>query len=161
MSSDPYLSYRWVNARRSMDQFFKMAVTEEFDGNATVDEAIAKLGLKSQYDMIPGMVVPLMPHQSIGVAWMLEKEASKLKGGALSDEMGLGKVCDIQYTIAVSDCRFIRPFKCRFQICVLCVQPLICFKDCLDGEKSLNRSIMQDESCHCPCCIARPMEARD
>ncbi|KAF8340920.1 SNF2 family N-terminal domain-containing protein [Amanita rubescens] len=68
-----------------------MAVTEEFDGNATVDEAIAKLGLKSQYEMIPGMVVPLMPHQSIGVAWMLEKEASKLKGGALSDEMGLGK----------------------------------------------------------------------
>lgn len=72
-----------------------MAVTEQFDGNATVDDAVAKLGLKSQYDMIPGMVVPLMPHQTIGVAWMLEKEASKLKGGALSDEMGLGKVCVI------------------------------------------------------------------
>lgn len=78
-----------------MDQFFSMAVTEQFDGNATVDDAVAKLGLKSQYDMIPGMVVPLMPHQTIGVAWMLEKEASKLKGGALSDEMGLGKVCVI------------------------------------------------------------------
>jgi hypothetical protein len=144
-----------------MDQFFKMAVTEEFDGNATVDEAIAKLGLKSQYDMIPGMVVPLMPHQSIGVAWMLEKEASKLKGGALSDEMGLGKVCNIHYTFAVSDCRLIRPFKCESRILVLYVQPLIRFKDCLDGEKSRNRSIMQDESCHCSCCIARPVEARD
>ena len=32
-----------------------------------------------------------MPHQAIGVAWMLEKE-KKLGGGILADEMGLGKV---------------------------------------------------------------------
>ena len=35
----------------------------------------------------------LMPHQVIGVAWMLDKEQGPLKGGILSDEMGLGKVC--------------------------------------------------------------------
>ncbi|KAF8633893.1 hypothetical protein AX15_001196 [Amanita polypyramis BW_CC] len=76
---------------KDMDQFLDMACTEQFDGNATVGEALAKLGLRSQHDLIPGMAVPLMPHQIIGVAWMLDKEASKLKGGALGDEMGLGK----------------------------------------------------------------------
>jgi SNF2 family DNA or RNA helicase len=96
-----------------MDQFLNMAVAEQFDGNATVDQAVAKLGLKSQYDLIPGMAVPLMPHQSIGVAWMLEKEASKLKGGALSDEMGLGKVCGITYALTTSDLRR-RLFRCEF-----------------------------------------------
>ena len=40
-----------------------------------------------------------MPHQTIGVAWMIDKEASKLKGGALSDEMGLGKVCEMLYIL--------------------------------------------------------------
>lgn len=38
------------------------------------------------------MEVALMPHQTIGVAWMLEKERSMLKGGCLGDDMGLGKV---------------------------------------------------------------------
>lgn len=32
-----------------------------------------------------------MPHQTIGVAWMLDKEKSSDKGGCMSDEMGLGK----------------------------------------------------------------------
>ncbi|KAF9465092.1 SNF2 family N-terminal domain-containing protein [Collybia nuda] len=64
---------------------------EQFDGNASVDQALEKLGLRSQYDLIPGMEVALMPHQTIGVAWMLEKEQSSLKGGCLGDDMGLGK----------------------------------------------------------------------
>ena len=33
-----------------------------------------------------------MAHQILGVAWMIEKEQSFLKGGCLADEMGLGKV---------------------------------------------------------------------
>lgn len=65
---------------------------EQFDGNASVDQALVKLGLRSQYDLLPGMEVALMPHQTIGVAWMLEKEQSTLKGGCLGDDMGLGKV---------------------------------------------------------------------
>ena len=65
--------------------------SEHFDGNTTVEKAFKQLGLKTQYDMLPGMEVALMPHQTIGVAWMVDKE-TKMKGGALSDEMGLGKV---------------------------------------------------------------------
>jgi len=33
-----------------------------------------------------------MPHQTIGAAWMLDKELSYFKGGCLGDDMGLGKV---------------------------------------------------------------------
>lgn len=64
--------------------------SEHFDGNTTVEKAFKQLGLKTQYDMLPGMAVALMPHQTIGVSWMIDKEEN-LKGGALSDEMGLGK----------------------------------------------------------------------
>lgn len=41
------------------------------------------------------MEVALMPHQTIGVAWMVDKEHSTLKAGCLGDDMGLGKVCHI------------------------------------------------------------------
>ena len=64
---------------------------ESFDGNASVEEALAKLGLKELYTPLPGMQVALMPHQAIGVAWMLEKERGEQQGGILADEMGLGK----------------------------------------------------------------------
>ena len=37
------------------------------------------------------MKVALMRHQAIGVAWMLEKERGRHKGGILADDMGLGK----------------------------------------------------------------------
>ncbi|KAL0578872.1 hypothetical protein V5O48_003105, partial [Marasmius crinis-equi] len=64
---------------------------EQFDGSATVEQALEKLGLPSIYTPLPNMEVALMPHQAIGVAWMLEKERGYLKGGCLADEMGLGK----------------------------------------------------------------------
>lgn len=41
-------------------------------GNVTVDAAVKKLGLKDQHSCVPGMIVSLMPHQFIGVSWMLE-----------------------------------------------------------------------------------------
>ncbi|KAJ3805241.1 SNF2 family N-terminal domain-containing protein [Lentinula lateritia] len=65
--------------------------SESFDHNATVEAALNKLGLPTLATPLPGMEVALMPHQVIGVAWMLEKENSNLKGGCLADEMGLGK----------------------------------------------------------------------
>lgn len=65
---------------------------EVFDGNERVDDALRYLGLKNLNDLIPGMEVPLMPHQAMGTRWMLEKERSDYQGGCLADEMGLGKV---------------------------------------------------------------------
>jgi len=57
-----------------------------------VNNALAKLGLRDLAAPLPGMSITLMPHQAIGVAWMLEKERGPNKGGCLCDEMGLGKV---------------------------------------------------------------------
>ncbi|KIK40408.1 hypothetical protein CY34DRAFT_807271 [Suillus luteus UH-Slu-Lm8-n1] len=68
---------------------------EQFDGNASVDKALEKLGLKSLYDLLPGMAISLLAHQIIGVAWALEREKCSDKGGCLSDEMGLGKTVQI------------------------------------------------------------------
>ncbi|KAF5390137.1 hypothetical protein D9757_003784 [Collybiopsis confluens] len=68
---------------------------ETFDHNATVDEALKKLGLSSLYALLPGMEVALMAHQAIGVAWLVEKERSFFRGGLLADEMGLGKTVQI------------------------------------------------------------------
>lgn len=65
---------------------------EQFDGNASLDKALEKLNLPALYQPLPGMEVALMPHQAIGVAWMLEKEKGVNKGGCMADEMGLGKV---------------------------------------------------------------------
>ncbi|KAG1775699.1 hypothetical protein EV702DRAFT_1234778 [Suillus placidus] len=42
---------------------------EQFDGNASVDKALEKLGLKSLYDFLTGMAISLLAHQIIGVAW--------------------------------------------------------------------------------------------
>lgn len=36
-----------------------------------------------------------MPHQVIGVSWMVEKEAGKACGGILGDDMGLGKTVQL------------------------------------------------------------------
>ena len=81
-----------------------------FDGNATVEQALEKLGLQTQYDLLPGMEVALMPHQTIGVAWMLEKEKSSYKGGSLGDDMGLGKVC-IPASTSPLGLMHLRPFR--------------------------------------------------
>lgn len=57
-----------------------------------MDKALAYLGLQHLDEKLPGMDISLMPHQVMGVAWMIEKEKSGIKGGCLADEMGLGKV---------------------------------------------------------------------
>lgn len=71
-----------------------LSKADEFDGDAEVGNALNKLGVAGLCKQLPGMQVALMPHQAIGVGWMLEKEKGKLKGGCLADEMGLGKVRD-------------------------------------------------------------------
>ncbi|KAL1695226.1 SNF2 family N-terminal domain-containing protein [Schizophyllum commune] len=73
--------------------------SEQFEDNATVDQAQKKLGMKNQYQLLEGMQVPLMAHQAIGVAWMVDRERSKMKGGCLADEMGLGKTVQMIATM--------------------------------------------------------------
>ncbi|KAG6335342.1 hypothetical protein ID866_3753 [Astraeus odoratus] len=75
--------------------FIAAGNAEQFDGNASVANALGKLGLSGLYSLLPGMAVSLMPHQAIGVAWALEREKSSDKGGCLGDEMGLGKTVQI------------------------------------------------------------------
>ncbi|KAI0742470.1 SNF2 family N-terminal domain-containing protein [Daedaleopsis nitida] len=58
----------------------------------TSDKAVEKLGLSDAKDLIPGMEVRLLPHQIIGVSWMVDQELkTEYKGGILADDMGLGK----------------------------------------------------------------------
>ncbi|PPQ82538.1 hypothetical protein CVT25_007147 [Psilocybe cyanescens] len=72
---------------------------ESFDGNESVEKALKYLGLTCLQQKLPGMEISLMPHQIMGVAWMIEKERGSLKGGCLADEMGLGKVCVVMATL--------------------------------------------------------------
>ncbi|KAH9017389.1 SNF2 family DNA-dependent ATPase [Lactarius pseudohatsudake] len=66
-----------------------------------VKDGMKYLGLKDAKDLIPGMEVRLIPHQIIGVSWMLmqEKETA-YKGGILADDMGLGKTVQMIATMA-------------------------------------------------------------
>ncbi|KAJ7275100.1 SNF2 superfamily protein [Mycena rebaudengoi] len=73
---------------------------EQFDGNASVENALEKLGLQSKTDLLPSLDIPLMPHQLLGVAWMVELEKKKgMQGGCLADEMGLGKTVQMIATM--------------------------------------------------------------
>ncbi|TBU55696.1 SNF2 family N-terminal domain-containing protein [Dichomitus squalens] len=54
-------------------------------------------------DYIPGMEVRLLPHQLIGVSWMVDQELhSPHKGGILADDMGLGKTVQMIATMVVN-----------------------------------------------------------
>ena len=108
--------YRLMVFLFSINKFLiKAGNAEQFDGNPSVDKALERLGLRMQYDFLPEMEVALMPHQTIGAAWMLDKELSYFKGGGLGDDMGLGKVRlgRIFLTACPSvDASFCRPSRC-------------------------------------------------
>lgn len=74
-----------------MAKFFEDAL-KGFAEDESVATAATKLGLASMNEILPSMRVTLMPHQVIGVSWMLDMEKNALrKGGILADSMGLGK----------------------------------------------------------------------
>ncbi|EIM84514.1 uncharacterized protein STEHIDRAFT_61302 [Stereum hirsutum FP-91666 SS1] len=68
-----------------------------------VRDGMKYLGLRDNRDLLPGMEVRLIPHQIIGVTWMLTQEReSPYKGGILADEMGLGKTVQMIATMAMN-----------------------------------------------------------
>ncbi|KZT24992.1 hypothetical protein NEOLEDRAFT_1156494 [Neolentinus lepideus HHB14362 ss-1] len=91
--------------RGGPDQAQRMAefVTRSIDNlsqGITVRGAMEKLSLKDKKDLIPGLEVRLLPHQAIGVAWMVDQELmSPHRGGVLADEMGLGKTVQMIATM--------------------------------------------------------------
>ncbi|KAI0041675.1 hypothetical protein FA95DRAFT_1501098 [Auriscalpium vulgare] len=68
-----------------------------------VKDGLKYLGLKDAKDLLPGLEVRLIPHQIIGVTWMLMQEReSPHKGGIMADEMGLGKTVQMIATMAMN-----------------------------------------------------------
>jgi SNF2 family DNA or RNA helicase len=66
---------------------------KDFSDDRTIDIALEKLGMADQNAKFADMTVQLMPHQILGVSFMLDKEKDRTKrGGLLCDAMGLGKV---------------------------------------------------------------------
>ena len=68
---------------------------EDFKDNVPVAEAQTKLGLQSQDELLPGMSVRLLPHQIIGVSWMLEQVLYKmeyLRIGFIEVTVNLGEI---------------------------------------------------------------------
>ena len=62
----------------SFGEFMNNAL-EDFKDNVSVAEAQTKLGLQSQDELLPGMSARLLPHQIIGVSWMLEQVLYKME----------------------------------------------------------------------------------
>ncbi|KAF8921264.1 SNF2 family N-terminal domain-containing protein [Mucidula mucida] len=86
---------------QKIQEFVTNAISNISHG-LSVQSAMKDLGLKHEKDAIPGLEVRLLPHQIIGVAWMLKKEESKDKGGILADDMGLGKTVEMIATMVMN-----------------------------------------------------------
>ncbi|KAK0459781.1 SNF2 family DNA-dependent ATPase [Desarmillaria tabescens] len=88
--------------QQKLEEFVAQFVTSAIDNvshGLTVKSAMKSLGLKDEKDTVPGLEIRLLPHQLIGVNWMLDKEKSKDKGGILADDMGLGKTVQMIATM--------------------------------------------------------------
>ncbi|VDB88476.1 unnamed protein product [Peniophora sp. CBMAI 1063] len=96
---------------------FVSKTLDHFASQMTIAQGMQYLGLKTQRDLLPGLEVRLLPHQIIGVAWMLMQERNdhdrvfeiksgahrpKWMGGILADEMGLGKTVQMIATMAMN-----------------------------------------------------------
>lgn len=57
---------------------------DDHEGAIPVRDAVKALGLKNATDRLPGMDVTLMPHQLIGVSWMVKQELGRVQGGILA-----------------------------------------------------------------------------
>jgi SNF2 family DNA or RNA helicase len=95
---DPYSSYglmeEWNRPTGgALTDYFKDSLAD-FQDDATVEDASKTLGLSVTTERLPGANFTLMPHQILGVSFMVKREMHKGKGGRggmLCDAMGLGK----------------------------------------------------------------------
>ena len=88
---------------REFNEFLAKAAADDiFDHSTTVEDAAAKIGLSRENPSPPKMVCRLMPHQLMGVSWMVGQEKSESYGGILGDEMGLGKTIQAIATMTLN-----------------------------------------------------------
>lgn len=61
-----------------------MTAMEDFQEAPKVMDAAKKLDMENTSSFLPGLEVKLMPHQLIGVSWMVEQEKKPTRGGILA-----------------------------------------------------------------------------
>jgi hypothetical protein len=85
LPSTPHLisNSHWISSWFRLQKFFDDAM-DDHEGTIPVRDAAKALGLSSTTERLPGMQVPLMPHQLIGVAWMEKQELGRAAGGILA-----------------------------------------------------------------------------
>ncbi|EGO02949.1 hypothetical protein SERLA73DRAFT_103014 [Serpula lacrymans var. lacrymans S7.3] len=94
--------------RGGTDQEQRMAdfVTKSIDNlshGRTVQDAMENLNLRDQKDLIPGLEIRLLPHQLIGVSWMVDQELhSPHKGGILAYVHFIRKTVQMIATMAMN-----------------------------------------------------------
>jgi hypothetical protein len=66
-----------------LQRFFDETM-DDHEASIPVQDAAKALGLTSMTERLPGMEVPLMPHQLIGVSWMVKQELGRVQGGVLA-----------------------------------------------------------------------------
>ncbi|KAL1413654.1 hypothetical protein Q8F55_001432 [Vanrija albida] len=91
---------------QDLNTFFQDSFAD-FNEDTTVEDGMKKLGMASLQDKIPGALFSLMPHQVLGVAFMVKREESRKApfGGLLCDAMGLGKTVQCIALMLVRDKR--------------------------------------------------------
>ncbi|CDJ48679.1 SNF2/RAD54 helicase family protein, putative [Eimeria brunetti] len=58
-------------------------------------EGLTKREIRGRVASPKGLLLPLLPFQEEGLFWLMQQEASHIKGGILADEMGMGKTIQI------------------------------------------------------------------
>ncbi|WVO21837.1 uncharacterized protein IAS62_003157 [Cryptococcus decagattii] len=97
------LMYKYTQSvAESLAAFFSDNL-KDFHADTDVEKALQKLGLSSLSDFLPGLKIKLMPHQVLGVSFMVEKERDqRYRGGLNGDSMGLGKTVQSIATMAAN-----------------------------------------------------------
>ncbi|KDQ23736.1 hypothetical protein PLEOSDRAFT_1048309 [Pleurotus ostreatus PC15] len=108
--SAPSYPIIYISWRARLAEFVTNAI-DNLSHGITVRDAMKDLGLRDKTDFLPGLDVRLLPHQVIGVSWMVAQESSTRRGGILADDMGLGKTVQMIATMVINqpepdaDCR--------------------------------------------------------